>query len=143
MASEYLKWKYRDVKPDKPLVLSKKERAVNWWHYHKWFVILGTVLLGITVYLIGNALGFGKTKPDVQFAYVGSSPLPDETVTQLKERLSAFAEDVNADGKIIVQINQYPANSNDRDADSAEYAAASKVRLMGDLESKESCFGAG
>lgn len=140
MASEYLKWKYRDVQPDEPLVLSNKERFVNWWHYHKWLVLLGALLLGLGVYLIANALGFGKTSPDVQFAFVGSSPLPEDTVAQLKEKLTAYAEDVNADGKIIVQINQYPANSNDKDADAVEYAAASKVRLMGDLESKESCF---
>ena len=41
MASEYLKWKYRDVKPDEPIRLTRKEKALNWWHYHKWYVLLG------------------------------------------------------------------------------------------------------
>ena len=127
MASEYLKWKYRDVQPDEPLVLSNKERFVNWWHYHKWLVLLGALLLGLGVYLIANALGFGKTSPDVQFAFVGSSPLPEDTVAQLKEKLTAYAEDVNADGKIIVQINQYPANSNDKVLADANGTIATKA----------------
>ena len=140
MASEYLKWKSRDVQPDAPLVLTKKQKVFNWWHYHKWFVIGGAVLLGITLYLIGNALGIGKTQPDVTFAYVGSAPLPNDTVKQLEKKLSAFAVDVNADGRITVKINQYPATPTEQGADAAEYAGASKVRLMGDLESRESCF---
>ena len=34
MASEYLKWKYRDVKPDEPSPeLTGKEKLANWFHY--------------------------------------------------------------------------------------------------------------
>ena len=44
MASEYLKWKYRDVKPDAPLVLTPKEKRANWWHYHKWTLLSGVVV---------------------------------------------------------------------------------------------------
>ncbi len=40
MASEYLKWKYRNVRPDAPVERTRKQRRQNWWHYHKWHVIL-------------------------------------------------------------------------------------------------------
>jgi len=37
MASEYLKWKYKDVRPDIPKELTPAEKRSNWWHYHKWY----------------------------------------------------------------------------------------------------------
>ena len=45
MASEYLKWKYRDIKPDQPVEHTKKQKAANWWHYHRWWLLAGVVLL--------------------------------------------------------------------------------------------------
>ena len=45
MASEYLKWKYRDVKPDAPAQYTKRQRAANWWHYHRWWLLAGAALL--------------------------------------------------------------------------------------------------
>ena len=46
MASEYLKWKYRDVKPDEPPPeRSKKDKLANWLHYHKWWIVVWAVLL--------------------------------------------------------------------------------------------------
>ena len=75
MASEYLKWKYRDVRPEKPLELTKKQRRQNWWHYHKWHV-----LIGVAVVLIGADWGWNiltQVTPDYQIAYVGSAPLSE------------------------------------------------------------------
>lgn len=34
MASEYLKWKYRDVKPDQTVELTPRQKRANWWYYH-------------------------------------------------------------------------------------------------------------
>ena len=45
MASEYLKWKYRDVQPDAPVQHTKKELAANWWRYHWKALLLGAALL--------------------------------------------------------------------------------------------------
>ena len=93
MASEYLKWKYRDVKPDEPIRLTRKEKALNWWHYHKWYVLLGILLLGIVGSLVKSALHIGEIRPDYQFAYVGSDPLPADTVAAL-ESYYAYASNV-------------------------------------------------
>ena len=60
MASEYLKWKYRDVKPDEPIRLTRKEKALNWWHYHKWYVLLGSLIPGaLTGLIVGMHLFMG------------------------------------------------------------------------------------
>ena len=66
MASEYLKQKYKDVKPDVPRELTKAEKRKNWWHYHKWHVAAAIVLLLIAADLVWGFLGRGEPKPDYQ-----------------------------------------------------------------------------
>lgn len=45
--SEYLNWKFRDVKPDGPApALTPRQKLANWWHYSKWFVLGGGSLAG-------------------------------------------------------------------------------------------------
>jgi hypothetical protein len=145
LASEYLQWKYRDVQPDAPVQLTKKEKLQNWWHYHKWHLVIGIVLLAIAVDVGKDALGIGKVTPDYQIAYVGTTVLPEDTVTALENALAQLGEDCNGDGQVIVQFNQYAKTSDDDDegmdnGDTAYYAYASEVTLMADLEDCESYF---
>ena len=60
MASEYLKWKYRDVQRREAVVLTPAERRKNWWHYHKWHVVIGLALAVLAVYLVCQALGVDR-----------------------------------------------------------------------------------
>ena len=55
MASEYLKWKYRDVQRREEFVMTPEERRKNWWHYHKWHVVIGVLLIALAVYLVCQA----------------------------------------------------------------------------------------
>nr|WP_325305595.1 hypothetical protein [uncultured Oscillibacter sp.] len=133
MASEYLKWKYRDVRPEKPLELTKKQRRQNWWHYHKWHV-----LIGVAVVLIGADWGWNiltQVTPDYQIAYVGSVPLSEGDGASWETQLAAFGTDCNGDGKVVVQLKQYLASYED-----AMYNAAANVRLLADLDGRESYF---
>lgn len=117
----------------------------NWWYYHKWYVICGAVLLGITIHLIGNALGLWKKKPDFQIAYVGKEELPSDTVLALEDAFSRAKSnwgldlDFNRDGEVLVQIHQY-LNSSSPDADAAYYRMASEITLIGDVSDCESYF---
>lgn len=133
MASEYLKWKYRDVRPEKPLELTKKQRRQNWWHYHKWHV-----LIGVAVVLIGADWGWNiltRVTPDYQIAYVGSVPLSERDGASWETQLAAFGTDCNGDGKVVVQLKQYLSSYED-----AMYNAAANVRLLADLDGRESYF---
>ena len=49
MASEYLKWKYRDVQPERAVELTSQQKRANWWYYHKWHVLLGAGLIALGV----------------------------------------------------------------------------------------------
>ena len=113
----------------------------NWWYYHKWYVILGVVLLGITVYLTGNALGWFKKSPDIQIAYIGETPLPSDTISALECAFGTLADDYNQDGEIIIQIHTFASgNPQNTDADSAYYRQASEIALIGDINDCESYF---
>lgn len=136
MASEYLKWKYRDVTPDKKAELTPGEKRKNWWHYHKWHVAAGVVLTGIGISLVCNAMGLGRIKPDYQVAYVGENALPDDTAAAIESAFAALGEDLNGDGRVTVRLNQYPSSG----GTDAGMAASAEVSLMADLLERDSYF---
>ena len=112
----------------------------NWWYYHKWYVIIGVVLLGVAIDLIGNALGLFTKDPDLQIAYVGKTPLTQDAISALRQAFTSLAGDYNHDGEIIVQINQYFNDSSTTDVDTAYYQYASEITLIGDISDCESYF---
>ena len=138
MASEYLKWKYRDVKPDEVVELTPRQKRANWWYYHKWHVFLGVGLLALGVYLGARVLGVGQVRPDYQVAYVGSAALPEDTVAALESALADLGTDGNGDGQVVVRLNQYVMG--DSSGEGAVYAYASSTKLMADLDACDSYF---
>ena len=140
MASKYLEWKYRDVKPDEKIQYTRKQKALNWLRYHWIGILIGIVLLWIAADLLSSALGLFKVQPDAQVACVISFPLDESTVSALQSRLESRMEDGNGDGRTRVQVNQYVTLPAEGSADNAQYSAASQVRLMADMESCESYF---
>lgn len=130
MASEYWKWKFRDVRPDEKRELTPEEKRQNWWDYHKWHVVIGIVLVGIACNIVWSAAH--QVKPDYKIAYVGKNALPDDTAAALEASFTALGEDLSGDGKIIVRLAQYAA-----DADPTA-AASAEVRLMADILECES-----
>lgn len=120
--------------------LSRAEKRRNWWHYYKWYVICGVVLSGIACDLIGNALGLWHPSPDIQIAYVGETPLPQDTVSALEAAFASIGGDFNGDGKVIVKINQYASSSQNTDPDAVYYGTASEITLIGDISDCESYF---
>ena len=142
MASEYLKWKYRDVKPDgPPPERTRKEKAANWLHYHKWWVVLWAFLLFSVGGILWNALGIGRVRPDYVFAYVGDAALPGDCVTALERELAALGRDVNGDGQVVVELRQYVSNAGQKDSEDAlMYGYASDVTLIADITNGDSYF---
>lgn len=136
MASEYWKWKFRDVQPDEKKELTPEEKRKNWWHYHKWHLATGVVLVGIAANLVWNALGIGEIKPDYQFAYVGTYLLPDDTAAALENALSGLGEDLNGDGQVVVSLRQYASGGET----GMGMAATAEVQLMADIVEGESYF---
>lgn len=139
MASEYLKWKYRDVKPDEKPELTPRQKRANWWYYNKWYLLLGAVIIVSAGYLVARALGLWETAPDYEMAYVGTAYLPEDTVAALEVSLSELGTDCNGDGQVVFQVNQYVIGAG-TDSDDALYSYADSTKLMADLNSCDSYF---
>ncbi len=137
MASEYWKWKFRDVRPEEKRELTAEEKRRNWWHYHKWHIALCIVLAVFAGSLIWQVLGIGEIEPDCRVAYVGSTLLPDGTAAALETALSALGEDLNGDGQTVVSLRQYVSGG---EAGMPDAAAAAAVQLMADIVEGESYF---
>ena len=112
----------------------------NWWYYHKWYVIIGAILLGVVINLICNALGLFAKSPDLQIAYVGKVPLTQDSIAALQQIFTSLSGDYNQDGEVIVQINQYFSDSKTTNVDIAYYQYASEITLIGDISDCESYF---
>ena len=138
MASEYLKWKYRNVQPEKPVEMTRQQRRRNWWHYHKWHVLAAAVVVLIAVNWAWNVLTL--VHPDYQIAYVGSIPLSAGDGAIWETQLAALGTDCNEDGKVVVQLNQYLTTQNGSDSEFAMYNSAGAVKLLADLDARESYF---
>lgn len=134
MASEYLRKKYQDVKPDEKRELTPEEKRKNWWYYHKFHVVGGLVLLSVVGSIVWNAVS--QVKPDYRIAYVGANALPDDTAAAIEAGFAALGEDLNGDGQVTVQLMQYPASA----AGDPQTAMASQVKLMADITECESYF---
>lgn len=138
MASEYLKWKYRDVKPEKPASMTAAQRRKNWWYYHKWHVLAAIAAVLIAADWAWNVLS--QVRPDYHVAYVGSVPLSEGDGASWETQLAALGADCNGDGKVVVQLNQYLTAQNGSDSELAMYNYAANVKLLADLDARESYF---
>lgn len=133
MASEYLKWKYRDVRPEQAAHMTAAQRRKNWWYYHKWHVLIAAAAVLVLADWVWNALT--QVHPDYQAAYVGAAPLAGEEQARWEARLAALGTDCDGDGTVTVRLNQYPSVRED-----AMYTAAASVKLLADLDARESYF---
>ncbi len=132
MPSEYQKWIARNEKPDDKPSLTAKEKLINWMNYHKWYLIIGAVMIACAVSFVFSATNSRKNAPDYQIAYIGAKQLPDDTVAALEKAFAEYAEDVTGDGKVKVILNQY------RIGNAVENDPMTILKLAADLEAGES-----
>lgn len=131
MASEYLKKKYRDVKPAEKVELTPAEKRRNWWDYHKGWILLGAVLVFGMAWLIHDM--FFRPKPDYMVGYICNTPAPSSVLTRLQEQLEALGEDVNGDGQVLVEITTYSMGFDEQGMNDVSAAASGVTRLTVDL----------
>lgn len=141
MASEYLKRKYQNVKPDDPPPpMTRKERLSNWFHYNKLWLVVWAVILSVAGSIIWNVLGIGQVRPDYLFAYIGHDSLPEECAAALETELASLGEDVNGDGHVTTELRQYATNRSGDVETALYYNYAAGVVLAADITDAESYF---
>lgn len=115
MASDYQEWIARDVKREAPRELTQKEKRANWWHYHWLHVVLAAALVLVVGGVVFSAVRNRSNQPDCRIAYVGSTLLPEQTLTALETQLAPLVGDVDGNGKNIVEIRQYAVGGENTD----------------------------
>ena len=142
MAGEYYRWLARDVKPEEKREMTREEKMKNWWHYHKWHLVIVAVVLFLVVDLGMDMLADFQNRPDYSVAYVGSSYLPDDTVEQLETALEQMGEDLNGRGGVHVAVNQYiiyeSEGSGLMQGSANQMLMAEQVKFVSDLENGSS-----
>lgn len=89
----------------------QKQRAhANWWYYH-WGIVAAAAVLTVSVVYAAHGL-LTAVDPDCTVALVSGQALPDEAVNALQTELARYAEDINGDGVVIVQVNNYTWSAN-------------------------------
>lgn len=113
---------------------TKQEKAANWWHYNKWIVLAVIVGVVMIAWIVKDTVF--QTKPDYQVGFVGHSELPVDTAAALTNALQELGTDVNHDGKVVVQLNQFTVNFDEGDETTdAYYQMAGVTKLTADLSS--------
>lgn len=138
MASEYLKWKYRNERPEERRELTPQEKRRNWWHYHWKYLLLG----------LGAALIFGKiaydhvtkVEPDCSVALVTRYQTTSAEIASLQTALEAICPDSNGDGRVSVAINAIQLNytSTDMSAEAMKVMEANIDKLNFDFYTRQS-----
>lgn len=138
MASEYYKWKFRDVKHREEREYTDKEKRQNWWYYNKWLVIGGIIGAFVLVDLFRTVTGMKTVRPDVRIAFVTESRLSEEDIDALENSLAKYAQDYNNDKKTLVEVRQFlmPGNPTAEEVMYAQYA--SEVTLISDMDQCDS-----
>ena len=79
-----------------------KSKWQNFWFYYKWWVVAGACLLAI----IGVGVWQAAThvEPDYPIALVTRDGVSEEGITELETMLQSFGQDLNGDGKIVVEV---------------------------------------
>ena len=114
MASEYLKKKYQNVKPDEKVELSKKEKLKNWWYYQRVPLLIGVIVLALVGSFVWEIVT--NVQPDYQVAYIGQYSLPEGVQEDLLVLLEEMADDRNGDGEVFVTLMAYVINEEDSSA---------------------------
>lgn len=131
MAREGLLIGMEEDRPEPPPLEPKtpRKKAENFWYYHKWHILAAVVAIIILFFVIRD---MSSPKADYQIGMITSQYYPQQVVELLEKSIEPYAEDLNGDGRVIVQINPYSIISEDN---GPQLRLANQVKLDADLSS--------
>lgn len=118
------------------MTMTWQQKLGNFWFYYRWAVIcsvLGVVLVATFAYDIMT-----QVDPDYQIALLTPDYISDGTRQQLEQTMSAYADDTNGDGKVVVTVMHYQTSIGEHVASDPAVQMAAVTRLAADMQSVES-----
>ncbi len=138
--------KPEDLKPEEKKELTAREKRKNWWHYHKVWVIVGSLLLAVVGYSVFEVVT--RVNPDLNVTLLAPYSLPEPLITKLEDGLETFIEDINGDGRVVARISALIITAPDTGAtgtagytdmgEDPNVIIANEVKLSADLQTGES-----
>lgn len=119
--------------------MTRREKATNWWYYHKWAVISAVIVLIMLIPVFKNWFGIGVVEPDYQIAVITAAGISEETADELSDAVAELGEDLNGDGEIVVEVKRYTTGAGDRET-VMYFAYASSITIQADIAENESHF---
>lgn len=114
-----------------------KSKWENFWFYYKWHVVIGVAAVLLAVFTIVSMLN--RTKYDLTVTLVTGSVLSEDLRSELSEALAGYAEDLNGDGEVHLEVRTYGLIS-PTNPDEAQQRNAMETKLLADLAFPESCI---
>lgn len=105
------------------------EELRNWWWYNKRFVFVGLVILAIFVYMFAQSAN--EEEPDYFVGMVSIEPRSTEQLAAIEKQLTAAGEDINGDGKVVLQLKCYSLDLTKQYSDSEKIIAFDSDILAG------------
>lgn len=124
-----------DKRPEDP-----KKKWENFWYYHRLHVLIAAAVLLLAGFFVWQSLQ--SVTPDYTVGMITETQCPDSVVEQLQNDMQKYGKDLNGDGKVVVQVDQYtisPSEPGSSGASSGQTLAdpqvqeAMQVKLAADL----------
>lgn len=116
-------------KPSEVAIVPKtpKEKWDNFWFQYKWYVIAITAITVILAVLITQCAT--RTKYDLEVVYFTYTAVLDEQTGKIADYLADYAEDINGDGEINVQVVNVSLTKSSGDTQ-YQYTMMTKLQAM-------------
>ncbi len=125
----------REAPEGDPDRYTMSQRSEIWWRRH-WGAVLAVVaVICLALGVIQTVTSFRE--PDVQVAFVHADSLPDNVLSALETSLGELVGDLNGDGEVVVQVNDYQVVF-DGSATDSDVQTAGSTLLVTDVAGGES-----
>lgn len=120
-------------KPSEIAIVPKtpKEKWDNFWFQYKWFVITGTLVALVLIFLISQCVS--RVEPDIQVVYFTYTQVLDNQLIPVEEYFEKYTEDINGDGQVKVQI----VNCSISEKQNTQYATSVLSKIQAILTADE------
>ncbi|OCN01692.1 hypothetical protein A7X67_00945 [Clostridium sp. W14A] len=115
-----------------PAPETPKKKAENFWYYHKWHILVLLLAVVVASFLIRDMM---RPKADYEIGMITAYTCPQDAIDLLQKQIEKYGEDLNGDGRVIVQINNYTVEPN---GGGTQAQIAGQVKLEADLSTGES-----
>lgn len=117
---------------------TKKDKFANWWYYNKKILLLVVFLVACAISIAVSI--FGQEKPDYNIALANAYAIDENAIAIAEKHIANYGEDLNGDGKVIVDIRNYYFMVNDHEDQelTQQVFEAASVKYAVDMSQNES-----